>query len=43
MLARREAPGDGGGVLVQDTTAALKSRESTPTTVTCPLAKATRF
>ena len=32
MLARREAPGDGSGVLVQRTTAALTSRESTPTT-----------
>jgi hypothetical protein len=32
MLARREAPGDGGGVLVQRTTAALTSQESTPTT-----------
>ena len=31
MLARREAPGDGGGVVVERTTAALKSRESTPT------------
>jgi hypothetical protein len=32
MLARREAPGDGGGVLVQRTTAALTSQESRPTT-----------
>ena len=32
MLARREAPGDGGGVLVQRTTAALITQESTPTT-----------
>jgi hypothetical protein len=32
MLARREAPGDGGGVFVHRTTAALKTRESTPTT-----------
>ena len=32
MLAHREAPGDGCGVVVQRTTAALRSRESTPTT-----------
>ena len=42
MLARREAPGDGGGMLVQRTTAALKSRESTPTTRLTNVFKARR-
>jgi hypothetical protein len=32
MLARREAPGDGCGVVVQRTTAALTSLDPTPTT-----------
>ena len=42
MLARREAPGDGCGVVVQRTTAALKSRESTPTTRLANVFKARR-
>ncbi len=32
LLARREASGDGCGVIVQRTTAALRSLKSTPTT-----------
>jgi hypothetical protein len=40
LLARREAPGDGCGVVVQRMTAALKSSKSTPTTKLANLCRA---